>query len=277
VTFNNRGTLEVLSGGMRFGSAFTQTAGETRLAGGSLSGSTLTFSGGALVGTGTISASVVNGAVVRPGASPGTLAINGNYTQTASGELQMEIGGLIAGSEFDRLTVSGSASLNGALTVRMIDGFLPKVGNVFPILSYGSRSGAFATTNGLTLPMPVALRGVYGSTGMSLQAFDAGTLDSDNDGAPDWQEIVAGTDPRNINSCFGMELPSTPLDGSGFVIQWRSVTGKLYRVERSTDLTVHPPFTVLQSNIAGEAGTTSYTDTNSVGIGPSFYRVVIDQ
>jgi hypothetical protein len=34
-----------------------------------------------------------------------------------------------------------------------------------------------------------------------------------------------------------------------------------------------PPFLNLQSNIVGQAGTTSYTDTNAVGAGPVFYRV----
>ena len=33
------------------------------------------------------------------------------------------------------------------------------------------------------------------------------------------------------------------------------------------------PFTLLATNIVGQAGTTSYTDTNAAGAGPFFYRV----
>jgi hypothetical protein len=34
-----------------------------------------------------------------------------------------------------------------------------------------------------------------------------------------------------------------------------------------------PGFSSIQSNLVGQAGTTSYTDTNAVGSGPFFYRV----
>ena len=32
---------------------------------------------------------------------------------------------------------------------------------------------------------------------------------------------------------------------------------------------------ILQSNLVGQAGATTYTDTNAVGPGPFFYRVVV--
>jgi len=55
------------------------------------------------------------------------------------------------------------------------------------------------------------------------------------------------------------------------VISWQRVTGIPYGLERSTGVA----FSQIQSNIAGQSGTTTYTDTNAVGVGPVLYRVVV--
>ena len=99
------------------------TAGRTLLNGVSLGGSTLTLNGGTLSGVGTINASVVNAAEISPGASPGTITVNGNYTQTSAGVMKIELGGAPPGTQFDQLNVTGTASLDGALNVSLINGF----------------------------------------------------------------------------------------------------------------------------------------------------------
>ncbi len=149
VIFNNTGTVNAQSGTLRFVDGFAQTAGSTNLSGGHLSGGTLNIQGGSLAGTGIITASVTNAAQVSPGGSgaAGTLAIVGNYTQASGGTLNVELGGTGAGT-FDKLTVSGSATLNGTLNVSTIGGFTPASGNAFQVMTYSSRSGAFATVNG---------------------------------------------------------------------------------------------------------------------------------
>ena len=92
---------------------------------------------------------------MQPGGSDaaGVLAIVGTYRQTATGRLLIELGGLVlgglvAGAQYDRLTVSGHATLDGVLAVSNIVGFVPPSGNSFAALAYGSRSGTFATVNG---------------------------------------------------------------------------------------------------------------------------------
>ena len=65
----------------------------------------------------------------RPGNSLGTLQVSGNVVQLTAGTLQIEIGGIAAGSQFDQLAVSGQLTLSGALQFSLVNGFAPVTGN----------------------------------------------------------------------------------------------------------------------------------------------------
>ncbi|MCX6925680.1 MAG: hypothetical protein NT154_21085 [Verrucomicrobia bacterium] len=90
-----------------------------------------------------------NSGNVTPGAATGTLTFVGTYNQTAVGQLNIEIGGLTAGSQYDRLAVSGNANLDGWLNVGLINDFMPAVSNSFRVLTCASLSGQFASYSGL--------------------------------------------------------------------------------------------------------------------------------
>jgi parallel beta-helix repeat protein len=94
--------------------------------------------------------------------------------------------------------------------------------------------------------------------------------DDDSDGMNNWQEWIAGTDPTDTTSLLQMYSATPANDSSGVNVSWQSVSGKMYLLQRSTDLSV---FSTVQSNITGQAGTTSYKDTSTTGNGPFFYRV----
>jgi hypothetical protein len=94
-------------------------------------------------------------------------------------------------------------------------------------------------------------------------------VDSDGDGMNNWQEWICGTAPTNPQSALRM-VSATPAP-TNVTVAWKSVAGVTYFLQRSGDL--RSPFTLLATNIIGQASTTSYTDTSPTGGGPFFYRV----
>jgi hypothetical protein len=106
------------------------------------------FNGGKLA-VGHFSGNLINnGGTLAPGNSPGTTTITGNYTQSALGTYEVEVGGLLAGTEHDVLNISGTATLGGTLNVSLIDLgsglFTPHLGDSFDILTAETLSGSFS-------------------------------------------------------------------------------------------------------------------------------------
>lgn len=171
VALNNTGAVQALTGTLSL-SGLTQNGGVTLLNGGTLAGSSspLNFYGGMLQGAGIVNGNVANiGGVVAPGNSPGMLRIAGNYTQGPTGTLDIELGGVVSGTQYDLLDVTGAASLSGTLNVSLIDSFTPISGTVFRILNFNTRSGDFITTTGTNLGW-LTLHPYYGSDHLSLIA-----------------------------------------------------------------------------------------------------------
>jgi hypothetical protein len=95
--------------------------------------------------------------------------------------------------------------------------------------------------------------------------------DPDGDGHNNWQEWRAWTNPTDATSALRLLAPTKATNG--VIVRWQSVSGQTYLLDRATDLTAQPAFASVASNILGQAGTTSFTDTNSDGSGPFFYRI----
>jgi formylmethanofuran dehydrogenase subunit C len=174
--FANAGGLAVGNGStFTVTGRYTQTGGSTTLRGGTLtarSGATtenVEVQAGVLDGFGTLNAHLVNAGEVNPGGmgGAGLLTVTGNYTQTATGILNLELGGPNAGTQYDRLNISGTAALDGTLNLSRIGGFMPAVGDSFQVLLFGTRSGNFVTVNGLVLGADLVLELTFG-TGLTL-------------------------------------------------------------------------------------------------------------
>jgi hypothetical protein len=97
--------------------------------------------------------------------------------------------------------------------------------------------------------------------------------DLDGTGFSVYQDWIAGLNPTNALSVLAM-LPPVPTNSpAGVVVSWQSVSNRTYYLQSSTNLTMPSAFSTIQSNIPGQAGTTSFTDTSATNGGPYFYRV----
>jgi hypothetical protein len=108
---------------------------------------------GTLGGGGQVSGHVTNfSGIVRPGTSPGTLTITGDYRQDPAATLRVDVNGTGQGTAYDHLDVGGTASLAGTLAIVQGAGFEPQLSDTFHFLTSGSRTGTFATVTGQDLP-----------------------------------------------------------------------------------------------------------------------------
>jgi hypothetical protein len=98
---------------------------------GSLRSSNVTIQPGAtLKGVGNVVGNIFNFGTLSPGTSPGTLTINGNFTQGPNGVLNAQIQSL---QNYSRLVVAGHAFLDGTQHLTLASGFNPPPGSKFVV------------------------------------------------------------------------------------------------------------------------------------------------
>ena len=88
------------------------------------------------------------------------------------------------------------------------------------------------------------------------------------------QEWFAKTDPTDASS--RLFVSSATLGNSGLTLVWQSVSGVRYYIQRAVDLSAYPAFTTIETNIAGQQGFTTYSDTNEIISSALFYRVGVE-
>ena len=148
---NNNGAIYVSAGTLRFASSFQQTAGTVAVS----DGATVEFAGGlnlaagTLTGNGTIQGNIANSGLLSPGSSPGQLNVTGNLTLASTSALLFELGGVSQGVNYDYLSVSGTAQLNGDLRLAFVNGFHSNAtySQTFMVLTASSLTGLFANVN----------------------------------------------------------------------------------------------------------------------------------
>ncbi|MEI6809120.1 MAG: hypothetical protein WCN95_10395 [bacterium] len=100
--------------------------------------------------------------------------------------------------------------------------------------------------------------------------------DSDGDGLSNWQEILAGTNPNNAQSCLRVtaSMPQSSSNPAGVRISWSSTPGLSYSVWRTPNIAT--PFTPIFSGLMATEWNTTYIDTTAIGSSAFFYRIKMD-
>ncbi len=160
-TASSNGGIEIAGGSVTvangqtfsFVNAYQQSGGATTVQSGGALDANVTLTGGRLGGSGEVEGGVTNtSGTVAPGTSPGTLTVDGAFSQGASGTLELEVAGTAPGTGYDRLSVAGPASLAGTVAIVQGPGFDPAFTDTFQFLTSSSRSGSFASLTGNVLP-----------------------------------------------------------------------------------------------------------------------------
>jgi fibronectin-binding autotransporter adhesin len=147
LTKTGAGVLE-LTGANKYAGGTTISNGTLRIdnttGSGTGTGAISIESGGTLGGTGAVSGAVTvkAGGTLAPGNSVGTFAV-GTLALQPSSALQIELAGL---SSYDKLTLTGSATLGGNLDIVLLGGYTPSANDSFTIITAaGGVTGTFDT------------------------------------------------------------------------------------------------------------------------------------
>jgi hypothetical protein len=204
--------------------------------------------GGIFAGVGTVDVQGIPGGLssegfLRPGASPGTLQLIGDYAQTAGGTLEIELGGAPASGSFDVLSVSGTATLAGAINVTTIDAYVPAIGDSFEILTAAAVSGVFDDEVLPTLPAAMCWDLAYDATSVTLSVL----------GSAITQQPVSQTVCEGETAVFAVIVDGnlTP------TYQWQKERANILGATDST-------YTIDQPGV-GDAGSYEVIVTNSCG------------
>lgn len=198
-TIVNEGNLTVDRSGQLNSTTNTVNGGKMVVNGNLATTSTTTVKlNGILGGRGNVGI-LVNEGTVAPGNSVGTLTVKGNYTQTATSVLEIEVDG---NNGFDQLVVDGNAALDGTLALRG-GPFRQGVNyNFLSVAGGGGLTGNFAQIDTsllfLSPSLSVSGTGISLSVARNAQAFAAYTHTANQ------RNVAAALDPFSANPPTGL-------------------------------------------------------------------------
>jgi hypothetical protein len=256
-----------------------------------------------LVLAGTATGTITNSGLLEVGTNVAGVNLTGSLVLTPNGSLAFDLGGAVQRTGYDFIQVDGQATFSGLLRLRLVNGFVPASNSVFVLLSASAHSGSFVNA-------PNGARVTFEGTGVSCQVqYSAGVLrllnfqnaapatneidaawairyfghsplteaekaaDPDGDGASNYQEYFAGTDPLDGTSALRILSIRRNQFGQA-LIDFTSTTNRTYGVAFSNDLETwadvnSPTFTPISGGILQWLDTTAQTGE------PRFYRITV--
>lgn len=198
------GSSRVTASGVLDNTDLTISGGVVSFNGVQTGGSTVVGAKGALQGIGRLGDTRVEG-IIAPGNSIGTLTIDGDYVQTASGIYLAE---LAPGSRSDKLHVTGTASLDGTLKA------LPEVGIYYLgeqfnfLQADGGVNGTFANVDFSSFSPFLAFSLGYGANGVQIDVARGNALAS---AAVTANQLGVATSADSLGINQGLPKPLTQL------------------------------------------------------------------
>jgi hypothetical protein len=183
------------------------------------------------------------------GRTTGILSVQGDLPMLPDEpRVEIALGGLTAGEQYDRVAVSGTTTLDGTLYVSVVNNFIPSDGDEFIVMTFASREGEFSEVAVSGLPEGVTLTPEYTPTHVLLRASGEATS------PPPPALTVPANGARDVST--------TP------TLRWQPAVGAVsYQLQLATDATFSSP-------IADE--TTTGTNAEAGPLNPStthYWRV----
>jgi hypothetical protein len=145
-----------------------------------------------------------------PGNSPAMVTFQGSFIGGGGLVTRMEIGGLARGSQYDSVQVGGNLSLDGTLSLALINGFQPGVGDRFDLFDWNTLTGTFDT-----LELPALAGGLQWDTS---NLYTTGTLAvRDLNRLEDWRWVHFGN-PATVG--IGSDLNDPDHDGVANLVEY---------------------------------------------------------
>ena len=208
---------------------------------------------GTIAGTGTLQINNLrkNFGMIAHGSSSGLFTWNGALPMDSStAGLETNIGGSNAGTDYGQLITTGKVTLNGKLSVHLINGYVPQNGDIYTLLKAPNVIGLFDTLSGLTANN-VSLYPTVSATGIQLKAHS---------GVPTLTNSLTVTPTDTTNGA----VVTFVLSGTGFapddninLVCTGCTSPKLFpvipgRIEQMTPTSVHVQFDLSNPFISGK-------------------------
>lgn len=244
------GVVEAASGTIQLPSGTTNAAGTLRLNGGRINSfGTLEVTGGTIDGSGSLGVIDLAGGTISPGlGSAGSIGFAAGLNLGPGATLSIDGSGLVAGSQYDQLTVTGAVAISNC-TLQVTALPLVQAGTTFTIIANYGGSPVSGTFTGL------AENALVNVASQSFQIHYAGG---------------SGHDVTLVrSSATASQLTASEFTGGGLTLSGVGISSAVYTLQASTDF---QQWTDIGSVTSDASGNFTFSDTNAVLFQYRFYR-----